>query len=27
MEQVTMLEEWHPTGICPDTPSLQHLHL
>ena len=26
-KQVTMPQEWSPTGICPDTPSLEHLHL
>ena len=26
-EQVTTLQEWRPTGICPGAPSLQHLHL
>jgi len=26
-EQVTTTQERRPTGICPGTPSLQHLHL
>ena len=26
-EQVTTPQEWRPTGICPGSPSVQHLHL